>query len=179
MAKSIADSLFSVLNPIEMRDSVLYEVVDLNKYIPAMPDASFQSVLGSRKSLKRPSEPNSLNKEIDSAIKPKRVSNLENSKLSEKEQLIARKEELTASNNRKLAKIAELKKNISDLQPKLGYSRYINGSFDTEDKDVIFWKEKYQDIHEQYEKMRKELKEKGAITRKSTNMLRQIPAPKI
>ena len=52
MIKTIAQYLSTVLQPIELGDESLYEVVDLDKYIPSLPVASFQSRQNSRKSTK-------------------------------------------------------------------------------------------------------------------------------
>ena len=188
MIKTIAQYLSTVLQPIELGDESLYEVVDLDKYIPSLPVASFQSRQNSRKSTRKMIDPAALTKESIAATRLKRQQAMEQSKPSEKDQLLQKQAILEQQIVEKSKKIAELEKTKARLQNELANlqsrssiksrisvtSQEVN---EAEEADAQYWKSRYEEMERAYEEYMAALNKKGVCVRKSSNQLKQIPAP--
>ena len=188
MIKTIAQYLYTALQPIEQSDEALFEIVDLDKYIPSLPAASFQPRQSSRKSTRKMIDPAALTKESIAATRLKRQQALEQSKPSEKDMLLQKQANLENQIAQKNKKIAELEKKKANLQNELTNlknrssikSRNSVANQDVSDPaeaDVLNWKKQYEDMHKKFEEYMADLNKKGVCVRKSSNQLKQIPAP--
>ena len=189
MIRTIAQYLSSTLQPIELRDECLYEVVDLDKYIPSLPVASFQSRQNSRKSTTRKMiDPAALTKESIAATRLKRQQAMAQSKPSEKDMLLQKQANLEQQIAEKSKKVSDLEKKKAQLQNELtnlnnrsSIKSRISVSSQEEtaatEADIKYWKSMYEGMHQQYVDLLAALNKKGVCVRKSSNQLKQIPAP--
>jgi len=191
---TLSELLSSALSYVEAKDNVLFELVNIGDYIPSLPSSGLEKKGSKGRIGKNFIDPSSITKDNINAVRARRNTTGEGSKIKEKDVLISKQSQLESQIDIKIKLIEEKMKKKEALERQLTEikNRFRIGSrisipqisddfqkdLDVYSNDVQYWKEKYDSIHKQYEEMKNVLAKKGAITRVSGNMVRAIPAPK-
>ena len=184
---SVAQYIKDILTNIEKNDIVLFHDIDLQKYIPELPQTLTKST---RKSSSSTNESGYLPRESLTNSKRK-LSSADNTK-KEKEVLTAKLNQLKKSIEEKTKTLETLRKKkqelediISDNETRLSKSKRSlptpgSGRINAEDKEPessADWKSKYINIKSKCEKLESELAQNGSVIRVSVNKLKSIPKP--
>lgn len=187
MNTSMTQYIGNFLTDIEKDDTVLYHEVDLQKYIPELPQTLTKIT---RKSGISVNSNNYLSHESLTGGK-KKPATADNSK-KEKDILAAKLNQLKKSIEEKGKLLETLRKKKQELEVIISENKVKSnksktslptsgsGSISTEDSEsanYIDWKSKYINTRSKCEKLESELAQKGSVIRVSVNKLKSIPKP--
>lgn len=195
---SIAEELGSLLIDIENSDRVIIENVNLNACLPNLSSAA--PTLKSRRGTGKLIDHESLRKASTNKSLKSSINHHEKVKISQKDILIGRINELEANIKAQMKQLEMLDKKKNELmqqledqrtrsrlgsRPKNSFSEHSSSSslVPTENNEnqtsgPDYWKNLYETTLKQYEDLKKALSKEGAMQRVSAQKSRMIPTPK-
>ncbi|KAK8835616.1 hypothetical protein M9Y10_042505 [Tritrichomonas musculus] len=194
---SISDELGSLLTDIENSDRVIIEDVNLNSCLPTLSSAA--PTLKSRRGTGKLIDHESLRKASNNKSLKTSINYHEKVKISQKDILIGRINELEAKIKSQMKELEMLDKKKNELvqqledqrtrsrlgsRPKNSFSEQSSTSSlvppaeDNHNSGPEYWKNLYETTKKQYEDLKKALSKEGAMQRVSAQKSRMIPTPK-
>ena len=188
----VSEDLGDLLRNLECQDSVIYENVDLNDYIPSLSGAApaFKS-RGSKRALV---DPEALTRASINAARRARRSNsgnVEEKKVKEKDLLVLKRTQLEAQIQEQLKTVADLEKKKANLKRQLSDQRTRSklgsrSQLEVEEppadsselsKNAEYWREQYHEMEKKFKFLMDALSRKGAMLRVSAGKSRKIMPP--
>jgi hypothetical protein len=190
----VSEQVSDLLRDLELHDTVLSEIVNLNDFIPSLPgSAPAPRFRQSRKGL---IDPSSITNASITKVAATRAPT-DDSKAKEKARLLAQITQLEANLEEKTRENNRLEKDQADLEQQLADQRTrsrigsrsriastsvmqpsdLKGS--ATDADVELWKSRYEDMAAQYQALHAETQRKNGILRVSALKSHPIPRPTV